>query len=264
MKNVLTGKAIMLSQQITERYWKGDIDFAEPYFAPDIEWVGSSQHSHMSGRERLMTWLRESQRENPNVNLSELTFYPVESFSNGCVVFGTYLRTVEPQEGYLMQDRQRITLVWKLPREGEMICSHIHVSNPIDLVEPGGTFPFRISRQSWEFVQRQLERGGQRLSVKTTDGKIRVTSLDTVAFLEAKDRYTIVHALEGALLICRSLSEMEARLDARFLRIGRSYIVNLDFVQTLDGNRLLLNGGDSVLVPARLLPEVRRVLLDEK
>jgi hypothetical protein len=268
MKTVLIHQAMLLSQQIGEHYWYGDIDFAEPYLDDGIDWVGASKDSHITGKEKLLSWLRDTTKNNPPVVLMDQTYHLVENFSDGCAVYGTYIGTTNSSDGHLMRGRQRVTMVWKMHRDVGLKCSHAHLSDPVDLIEPGDLFPFKISRKSWDFVQRQISTGKKvnRISVKTTEGDIQLISLYDLICLEAKGRYTLIHATQGVCTVNQYLSEMEAKIcgeDPEFLRIGRSYIVNLDYVQTLSGDQMKLTDGITVPVPERILPEIRKALLEE-
>ena len=46
-----------------------------------------------------------------------------------------------------------------------------------------------------------------------------------------------------------TLSELEAKLDEAFVRVGRSYLVNLNYVRRIGKTELILNTGEKLLVP---------------
>lgn len=71
----------------------------------------------------------------------------------------------------------------------------------------------------------------QRFSIKT-EGRIFVCKCDEILWFEAKGKNVCAH-LEGKSHLFRdTLNRLEGRLDpGRFLRLHRSYIVNLDFVK---------------------------------
>lgn len=75
------------------------------------------------------------------------------------------------------------------------------------------------------------EKFQQRLSIKA-DGRILVCRTEEIVWLEAKGKNVCAH-LEGRSHVFRdTLNGLEGRLDPqRFLRLHRSYIVNLDFVR---------------------------------
>jgi len=56
--------------------------------------------------------------------------------------------------------------------------------------------------------------------------RIQLVSVTDVYFFAAKDKYVLIHEREGQRLIEYSLSWLEHRLPAGFVRVHRSYIVN--------------------------------------
>jgi two-component system LytT family response regulator len=84
----------------------------------------------------------------------------------------------------------------------------------------------------------------------------RLVPLDTrdIVRLEADDDYVRVFTRERNYLVYLTLNDFERRLDAdRFLRVHRTHMVNLDFVQQvvpLDGGRLQVEMRDGSRIAA--------------
>lgn len=75
------------------------------------------------------------------------------------------------------------------------------------------------------------EKFQQRLSIKA-DGRILVCRSEEIVWLEAKGKNVCAHLEGGSHVFRDTLNSLEGRLDPqRFLRLHRSYIVNLDFVR---------------------------------
>jgi len=65
-------------------------------------------------------------------------------------------------------------------------------------------------------------------------GKVIPLAVAEVERLEADGDYVTIHSKGRSYLVCLSLSEFESRIDPqRFLRVHRSHIVNMDFVESL-------------------------------
>lgn len=65
-------------------------------------------------------------------------------------------------------------------------------------------------------------------------GQIVPVHVEDITHLEARDDYVAVYAGGQRHLVHRTLNALEARLDPEhFLRIHRSHVVNLDWVQTM-------------------------------
>ena len=93
-----------------------------------------------------------------------------------------------------------------------------------------------------------------RLIIKA-GGRIRFVKTDDISWIEADDKYVHLHVGKSAQMVRQTLGAMETQLDpAKFLRIHRSAIVNIERIQELqpmfsgehavvmeDGTRLTLS-----------------------
>lgn len=93
----------------------------------------------------------------------------------------------------------------------------------------------------------------ERLFVRDARGTIVQLRLCDVTRLAAADDYVEVHAGGASYLVNISLGDFERRLDpARFRRVHRSHIVNLDHVRSIEqsGQRLTLRLSDGSRIAA--------------
>ena len=99
----------------------------------------------------------------------------------------------------------------------------------------------RFDRALARAKQRVLERKdqarrGERLVIKSA-GQVWFLKIGEIDWIEAADYYACLHVGSRSHLLRRSLAELEQELDpARFCRIHRSAIVNLDRVRGLKIN----------------------------
>ena len=70
------------------------------------------------------------------------------------------------------------------------------------------------------------------IAIKKGD-RIIFERLENISHFQAKDKYVIVHTEKGEELIEQSLSKLENKLPDYFLRIHRSYVINTNFIKTL-------------------------------
>lgn len=112
-------------------------------------------------------------------------------------------------------------------------------------------FDRRRFRTALERAREHLRHSGEppesplsRLLVRSGDG-LSVLKVDDVDWVEAADNYVKVHALGETHLLRETLAHLQSRLDpARFLRIHRSTLVNLERIQSLHP----LFHGDQIVV----------------
>lgn len=85
-------------------------------------------------------------------------------------------------------------------------------------------------------------------------GRIFPLSLNEIEYLKADSKYTAIAARGQTFLVRIGISELEAQLDpARFIRIHRSALVNLDFVDSMradDQSQLIIQMRDGVVLTA--------------
>ena len=105
-----------------------------------------------------------------------------------------------------------------------------------------------------------------------SDGKVFIkdgercwfVALDQIALFESEGNYTRVYFDQQRPLMLRSLNQLEARLDAsKFLRVSRSQIVNMAFVEnmvtnTSGGMTLTLKGDLKVNMSRRRAAEFKQ------
>lgn len=81
-------------------------------------------------------------------------------------------------------------------------------------------------------AERQRQSVEDRLIVRE-DNRIFFLLLSEIEWVEAEGNYVALHARKSRHLIREPISHLEERLDARFQRISRSVIVNLDFTREI-------------------------------
>jgi len=79
--------------------------------------------------------------------------------------------------------------------------------------------------------------------VKTESrGKITRIRINDILFIEALGNYVGIHTVAGKILTLLTMKEIESQLpSAQFVRIHKSYIVNLTKIEAIDGNQVFIN-----------------------
>jgi two-component system LytT family response regulator len=88
-----------------------------------------------------------------------------------------------------------------------------------------------------ENIERMLSRLAspmlQRLKVSVGD-KIYLIDLPDIVYFESRDKYTYLHTTDREYMIDETLADLEVKLNgSTFVRIHRSYIVNVNFIREL-------------------------------
>lgn len=105
-------------------------------------------------------------------------------------------------------------------------------------------------------VDRALEALEQRRAksvVIRRGGACEVLSLAEIAYCEVQGRRIYIHKTDGIVLdYCGRLEELERRVDGRFFKCHRSYLVNLDCVRGCQAGQVMLSGAGGSIPVSRL------------
>lgn len=96
------------------------------------------------------------------------------------------------------------------------------------------------------------------------DGIYRVCISEIVS-IESQSHYLLLGLTSGVTLRLRmKLSQMfeEIQKYPKFIRVGASYVVNLDFVRSISGNNIEMQDGVKIPVPRRSAEEVQRLYME--
>ncbi len=81
-----------------------------------------------------------------------------------------------------------------------------------------------------------------------------------IRYLEVQLNYVTIHARKDYTLK-RTLGEFEKMLDDRFYRVGRSYIVNLQFIRRVTKGEVHLEGGNVLPLPRGAYDALNRAII---
>ncbi|KQS33421.1 LytTR family DNA-binding domain-containing protein [Dyadobacter sp. Leaf189] len=100
------------------------------------------------------------------------------------------------------------------------------------------------------------------ISVQSMGRTIFLTP-DVITFLEGEGNYTFIYTNTGKkYLVSKTLKSLAEQLNANFMRVHKSYLVNSDYiVERLEDDRMLkLSCGKEVAVSRRKIKEVSGIL----
>lgn len=90
----------------------------------------------------------------------------------------------------------------------------------------------------------KLRKNKMALLFQLPDGAVRIP-LYEIRFIEVRSNYVMIHAKQE-VTVKMTLSALEKRLDDSFFRVGRSYIVNMQYIRKINKTEVLLEDGVSV------------------
>ncbi len=96
----------------------------------------------------------------------------------------------------------------------------------------------------------------------TGQGRMSKIAFKDILYCEAMDHQITVHTPTGQTQFFGTLDAVQEKLDGRFFRCHRSYIVNMDCVTDKQQGVAVVTGGDRVLVARRKQREFTQKLLE--
>lgn len=102
------------------------------------------------------------------------------------------------------------------------------------------------------------------LSLDCVNGLYRVRINEMVS-IESQDHYLLLVLSSGETLRLRmKLSQMfeEIQKYPEFIKVGASYVINYDFVRSISGNSIEMQGGVKIPIPRRRVEEVQRAYME--
>ena len=103
-----------------------------------------------------------------------------------------------------------------------------------------------------------------KIALPLNDG-FRFVEMNDIEWIEASDNYSYVHHISGErLIVCRKLKSFENSLkDHGFLRVHRSHIINLKYLQNFskaEGGFVKTSSGKVIYLPKRNKDEIIKTL----
>ncbi len=110
-----------------------------------------------------------------------------------------------------------------------------------------------FNRNSILLQNLKLKPGQQQIALPTLQG-FDVIKTASITRLQAKGNFTEVHLTDGSFkLICKFLKHFDDLLDEPFIRIHRSFIINMDYIKSYSksaGGTVTLQDGSEIEVSA--------------
>ncbi len=259
MKKELLQKAIECTKEAVTRYWKHDCGYILDHLSSDVMMIGSSPNQFVFGRNEVMDDLKKNIKEKPVCHLMRQEFWSIANDRNTCTIVGRYLLRADMREKEIFEEEQRISFIWGLDSHRNLEIIHMHISNPMTIVEDETVFPHTIGKRTYEYLQNMIaanEQGRGTISFKDDRGHIRFVALPEIEYAMAQGHDTVVYTLSESIQAKISWKEFLKLLDDHFLQVHRSYAVQKNYVKLISKNFLEMKSGDCVPVPVKSVSKV--------
>lgn len=161
----------LTSQMMRWHYCDNNIDALVARFDEDIIWQGAAEQEYASGREAVAGFFRQFEGMVPRCLLSSESYQAIELVPDVYLCSGRVWIETDPATRISLRVHQRVTMIFRR-REGQLLCCHIHISNPYEeMVEDEIGFPLKMARQSYQYLQEQIEEQKKQIASQTAQLK---------------------------------------------------------------------------------------------
>ncbi len=169
---------------------------------------------------------------------------------------------------FVLGDMDGVTMARELRRENETV-QIIFITGYSDYISEGYEVealhylmkPVK-EEKLWSVLDRaaeKLHRDEQVLTLEIGGALIRVP-IRQIRYLDVQGNYVTVHGREDYTLK-KTLSQLEAELDERFFRLGRSAIVNLTCISRVTKTEVYLKDGSVIPLPRGAYEKINRAII---
>ncbi len=96
----------------------------------------------------------------------------------------------------------------------------------------------------------------ERFLILQDNGEMLKLSLQQIFYVEVFSHSCTIHTKDGNIESKISISKLETELGEKFIRVHRSYLVNIEFIKRIMKTEILLENGDIVPLSRRKYAEV--------
>ena len=79
--------------------------------------------------------------------------------------------------------------------------------------------------------------------------KMVLIRFDGIAYIESLKNYIIIHHENEKHISYLTLKEIQEFLPERFLRVHKSYLINIKYISSIEGNQLFISGRNPKVIP---------------
>lgn len=255
---------IHLTQYVLEQYWQKNCGPVLDYCADHVVWIGAEQSQFMVGIEAVRADFYSLMEVLQPCILVNSEFVTIQNTGNACTIGGRYLVETGENAEYFIEGEQRCTFTWELINGEPKIC-HIHVSNPMGEIKKaeGERFINEMGQMARKYMEEKIaDLRSRPEAIEGADGSTRFISTSDILYAEARARYCDLMMKTGEIFSAKlSLTEFERIADPFFVRVHRSYMVNIRYLSQIQPCEVIMRNKVRIPIPEKRFTEIREQIM---
>lgn len=119
MKEQLKAKCLQLTEQILQEYYFRQPGRLFTHLDGEVVWIGAAAGQYVRGADKVRQYILGIVETMPKVYLHSARYEIVADDTSMCVVSGEYIARTGEECEILLEEKQRVTFVWKIRKDGK-------------------------------------------------------------------------------------------------------------------------------------------------
>ncbi|MDD2979927.1 MAG: LytTR family transcriptional regulator [Hespellia sp.] len=256
---------IRMTMENVRSFYNRNKGYTTAAMTDDFMWIGSNEFQWCEGLDEFLR-VTKNEYEEPPVLLSDEEYHLLFHEHNTWVVYGRYKATVVLEDESVIHAHVRGTYIWRKIK-GELRLAHVHGSHAQDI--PLNQMPLpqeKLTEHSafFDYMKRMdsVNANTEKLTFRGTDGMFHYPHEAEVRYLKAANQNCIVHTSTGDFEATGLLAKHLEKLPPQFMRIHKSYVVNLTHIASICRYKATLTNGQILPISKARYMDLKRSLAE--
>ncbi|MCC8027250.1 MAG: LytTR family transcriptional regulator DNA-binding domain-containing protein [Clostridium sp.] len=261
-------------EEVIEKTRKHLHDFYERKMEPvtdnmtkDFVWIGAYEFQWGKSLEDFKKATIAESKE-PSVRLSEEEFHILTQDRHTWVVYGRFSADALSAEGTLLHALVRVTYIWRQFKD-DLKVIHIHCSHAQDvpLTLPAAATESFFGDTGFFDYMREIDFKAvntRKLQFRDRQSNHHFLFPSEVLYLKACRQWCTVFTQNGSFDVRGGISDFEEKLSEHFLRIHKSYLVNIRHIDVVRRYNAVLRNGETLPISKDRYMSIKEFLKSSK
>lgn len=238
-----------LTKKITTCFYSGEPEYLFSYLDEDIVWIEPLEPSHIIGKKQLIDifskkYINCFDTINSNFNL-------ISQKTDFCIVIGWIELSINKAFSCFLKYRQRVTFIYKL-KNGRLTITYIHLNEYWNLLSNNNFFSFPFTEKSYDLIKQFIpvkkeKKDKKSLIIYDINHSIHFIQENNIIYVEANNTHSFIYCTNEKIIIVEGIGKFQKRLSSKFIRVHRSFLINVDYVISI--KRFTIELYNKMLIP---------------
>jgi hypothetical protein len=260
-KATTAAEMIQLTAEIVRGFYSRDKEIATAHLADNFMWIGGNDFQWCEGLAEFHRVTDSEFSDELPAMISDEEYHVLFHDNSTWMLYGRYKAAVALADGTVLLAHVRGTYVWRHTKGGFKLA-HIHGSHAQDipLIQSVPPQPVAGHGSLLEYMRHMddLKTSSDKILFRETTAMHRYLFPEEIICLKASGPNTEIITKQGSILASGTLIIHEPKMPPQFMRIHKSYIVNLRCIDTFCRYKAILSTGQTIPIGKERYMELKR------